>query len=150
MPKEGNKPRYKTAKELEEKIEAYIDRCEENEKPLTYTGLAYHLGFASRQSIWEYSKRKDELSLPIKRAMLRIEQSYEENLVGNNATGSIFALKNRGWTADQDALRQISAGAKKNSRNFTVAGLQDRVEGYRRVLMSCIEQLVAERDLIFQ
>jgi hypothetical protein len=60
------------------------------------------------------------------------------------------AIRNRGWTVDQGALKQISAGPKKKSRNFTAAGFQDRVEGYRKVLMSCIEQLVAERNLIFQ
>jgi hypothetical protein len=100
----GNKLKYKNAKELQEKIDAYINLCEDvdNPKPLTYTGLAYHLGFASRQSIWEYSKRTDELSLPIKRAMLRIEQSYEESLRSNNSTGSIFALKNRGWRDKQE------------------------------------------------
>ncbi len=91
---------YATAEELENKIKEYIDVCSDidNPKPLTYTGLAYFLGFASRQSIWEYSKRKDDLSLPIKRAMLRIEQSYEESLHGTSPAGSIFALKNRGWS----------------------------------------------------
>lgn len=90
--------KYKTAKELQKKIDEFIDLCEEKHKPITYTGLAYHLGFASRQSIWEYSKRDDDLSLPIKRAMLRIEQYYEEGLSAGSPTGSIFALKNRGWT----------------------------------------------------
>lgn len=100
----GRPLKYETAEELQVKIDEYIDICSDidNPKPLTYTGLAYHLGFASRQSIWEYSKRTDELSLPIKRAMLRIEQSYEEALHGNSPTGSIFALKNRGWRDKQE------------------------------------------------
>jgi len=90
---------FDSAEELQEKIDSYIELCTDpdNPKPMSYTGLAYHLGFASRQSIWEYSKRKDEFSLPIKRAMLRIEQYYEEGLSGRSPTGSIFALKNRGW-----------------------------------------------------
>lgn len=105
---------FKTAKELQEKIDEYIELCTsdiENIKPLTYTGLAYHLGFASRQSIWEYSKRKDELALPVKRAMLRIEQSYEEALHGNSPTGSIFALKNRGWRDKQELEHTVNTEA---------------------------------------
>lgn len=90
--------KYKSAEELQRKIDEYVDDCTEREKPMTYTGLAYYLDFASRQSLWEYSKRKDDLSLPVKRAMLRIEQDYEERLASGSPTGSIFALKNRGWS----------------------------------------------------
>jgi len=93
----GKPLKYKSAKTLQEAIDKYFIECEEKEKPYTFTGLALSLGFLSRQSIWDYSKRKDDLSLPIKRAMLRIESEYEARLSGNSPTGAIFALKNRDW-----------------------------------------------------
>ena len=110
---------YKDVKELQDKIDNYIAHQTTNELPLTYTGLSYFLGFASRQSLWEYSKRNDDLSLPVKRAMLRIEQSYEEHLVEGNATGSIFALKNRGWR-DKTELEHstIDSDGKPTGFNF--------------------------------
>ena len=64
---------------------------------ITVTGLALFLGFADRQSLQDY-KKKPKFSFPIKRAMTRIEQEYESNLFGRNVAGSIFALKNFGWT----------------------------------------------------
>lgn len=62
----------------------------------TITGLAYHLGFESRQSFYDYEEI-EEFSYIIKRARLRVEMGYEESLKGNNVAGSIFALKNMGW-----------------------------------------------------
>lgn len=96
------KRKYDTAEQLESAIENYWSWCKYNEKPMTFAGLAYSLGFLSRQSLYEYSKREDGLSLPIKSALLRIEQDYEENLRSASCTGSIFALKNRGWTDKQE------------------------------------------------
>lgn len=96
------KRKYDTAEQLEKQINLYENDCEAREKPMTFSGLAYALGFSSRQTLWEYSKRKDELSLPIKRAMLRIEQDYEEALRDKSCTGAIFALKNRGWSDKQE------------------------------------------------
>lgn len=63
---------------------------------VTITGLALHLGFESRQSIYDYEER-GEFSYIIKNARLRVEENYEQNLHANNPTGSIFALKNMGW-----------------------------------------------------
>lgn len=119
--------KYKSAKSLQKAIDKYISICEDNAnpKPMTYTGLAYHLGFASRQSIWEYSKRKDELSLPIKRAMLRIEQCYEESLHGNSPAGSIFALKNRGW---RDKTEVEHSGNKEKPVLVSIADIMGKNE----------------------
>ena len=62
----------------------------------TITGLAYHIGFESRQSFYDYEERP-EFSYTIKRARLFIEREYEEQLTMGNTTGAIFALKNMGW-----------------------------------------------------
>src|SRR5689334_8951652 len=55
---------------------------------VTVTGLALFLGFESRQSIYDYEER-GEFSYIIKNARLRVEECYEQNLHGNNCTGSI-------------------------------------------------------------
>lgn len=110
----GRPPTYKTEAELTSAIEAYFEYIKgekqssvgeggllvevwtRNPEPATITGLAYHLGFESRQSVYDYEK-KGEFSYSIKRARLRVEHEYEKKLSGNNCVGAIFALKNFDW-----------------------------------------------------
>ena len=96
------KAKYTSAEELETNIQEYFSSSDAAEKPYTFAGLAHYLGFSTRQSLWEYSKRGDELSLPTKRALLYIEADYEAQLRSGSPTGAIFALKNRGWTDKQE------------------------------------------------
>lgn len=67
----------------------------------TWTGLAIHLGFSSRDSLNDY-KKKEGFSDSVKKALLKIESKYEESLFGKNPAGSIFALKNFGWKDKQE------------------------------------------------
>ena len=109
----GGRPAlYLDAASLQTKIDSYFDDPPDKktivvgngtiELPIyTICGLAYYLGFESRQSFYDY-ERSNEFSYNIKRARLRIESNYEQNLQFNNATGSIFALKNMGWKDTQD------------------------------------------------
>jgi hypothetical protein len=103
----GRPPLYNNVNELQKKIDEYFESGANKktiivgeatiELPIyTITGLVYYLGFDSRQSFYDYEK-KEEFMYNIKRARLRIEMNYEQNLQFNNATGSIFALKNMGW-----------------------------------------------------
>jgi len=94
----GRPPTYSTPEELQTAIDAYFD--EEPEKP-TISGMAYYLGFESRQSIYDYAE-KGEFSYTIKRAIGRIEDRHERNLYESGASGSIFWLKNRGWVDRTD------------------------------------------------
>lgn len=89
--------KYKTDKELQAAIEDYF--ASNPERP-TITGLALHLGFVDRQSIYDYEK-SGEHSCTIKRARLRVENAYEQRLFENANTGAIFALKNFGWKDKQ-------------------------------------------------
>lgn len=104
----GRPPFYDDPKTMESAINDYFENCPDTkvvnigmsakELPVyTICGLAYHLGFESRQSFYAYED-KEEFSYIIKRARLRIEMKYEQNLQNNNATGSIFALKNMSWS----------------------------------------------------
>lgn len=110
----GRPPIYSTPDELEAAILDYFEpettiteptksgddvviaTGREPRKNVTITGLAYHLGFESRQSFYDYEE-KPEFSYIIKKARLRVEMSYEERLSQQSPTGAIFALKNMGW-----------------------------------------------------
>ena len=92
----GRPPLFETPEQLSDAIQAYFDKQIENKGIITVSGLAYALGFTSRQSIYDY-KERDEFSYIIKRATLFVETCYEEKLSTPACTGSIFALKNMGW-----------------------------------------------------
>jgi len=89
----GKPPIIKSAEEMQSKIDKYFAE----ESHLTITGLAISLGFESRQSIYDYEKN-GEYSYIIKSARLKVENAYEKALMSQSATGSIFALKNMGWS----------------------------------------------------
>jgi len=92
---------YDDVKAIQAKIDSYLATNDE-ENPIGFAGLAYALGYCSRQTIWELAKKDHPISLPVKRALLYIEADYEKTLRGKYPTGSIFALKNRGWTDKQE------------------------------------------------
>jgi hypothetical protein len=65
-------------------------------EPSTITGLAFHLGFSSREAFEEY-ELNGKFADQIKRARLRIMADYEKKLHVTSSTGAIFALKSMGW-----------------------------------------------------
>ena len=103
--KGGRPPIFDNPESLQEKIHEYFE--DENEKPLTITGLCLYCGFESRQSFYDIEKR-EEFSYTIKRARMKIENAYEKNLHDRAPVGSIFALKNLGWTDQQQLNHNIS------------------------------------------
>ena len=125
----GGRPAFfDSAEELQLKIDDYFTNSPDK-REIAYEGgiiklsifsvcgLAYYLGFESRQSFYAY-EQKEEFSYIIKRARLKIEQMYEQNLQFNNATGSIFALKNMGWQ-DKTEVQQNQVIEYKNvSKQF--------------------------------
>lgn len=78
----------------------YDNDRDTNKKP-SITGLALHLGFADKTTLYDYRDRP-EFSHPIKWALTMIEKYHEEGLSENNVTGRIFALKNMGWKDKQE------------------------------------------------
>lgn len=91
--------------EIQNKIDLYFESLERTsvdgdtvcDYP-TFCGLALALGYSSRTSLWENANAGNPISEPIKKGLLRIEESYEKALRFQSCTGAIFALKNRGWT----------------------------------------------------
>lgn len=127
--KTGRPLLFKTPKELQSKIEAYFDYCEnysvktenkgkdnkievtESKQPKRFTiaGLARWLG-CDRRTLVDYSER-DEFLPAIKGAKLRIEEQLEECLYGNNVTGIIFNLKNNyGWKDKSEVDNNVKIG----------------------------------------
>lgn len=120
----GQPAYFQTVEEFESKVEEYFEwiqgefhwECKTNDEgkevdvkvfdrdsePPTITGLCLFLGFESRQSYHDYAKRS-EFSYAIKRARLRIENSYEIMMnYSRQPTAQIFALKNMGWSDRQE------------------------------------------------
>ena len=99
--KEGNEfgrhLKYGTLEALQEAIDGFFVKCDQKEKPYTFTGLALEMGL-SRQSLLNYS-HKEPFFDTIKAARLKVEAYNEELLIGGRpATGIIFNLKNNfGW-----------------------------------------------------
>ena len=105
----AGRPRtYETPEELLTAVEGYFAFIKENKEPATITGLALHIGFESRQSIYDYEE-DGQFSYIIKNARLRVECEYEKRLsTAQSPTGAIFALKNMGW---KDKTEQEISGA---------------------------------------
>jgi hypothetical protein len=70
-------------------------------EPSTITGLAFHLGFSSREGFEEY-ELNGRFAEQLKRARLRIMAGYEKKLHVTSSTGAIFALKSMGWNERSD------------------------------------------------
>lgn len=60
------------------------------------------------------------------------------------------AIKQHGWSVDQNALVRISPEGNYSQQDHNAVEIKERLENYRRVLMSCIHQLVIESASIFQ
>lgn len=143
----GRPPKYKTAEEMQIKIDEYfVNKCADEVvvlggkeiikfNPPTINGLALHLDFMDRQSLYDYINREKEydekdkrFTCTLKKAMARIEEYAEKQLHVGNSTGAIFWLKNRGWKdkhEEQDKGQKIVVNLptiKINGKeaNFTV------------------------------
>ena len=119
---EGRPPAYKSVKEMADKIDSYFKKPPMKKHQtkdgdfidvpfLSITGLALHLGFASRQSFYDYEE-KPEFAYTIKRARTLIENEYEFMLQKGNTAGAIFALKNFGWDDKRVIENNINGSVK--------------------------------------
>jgi hypothetical protein len=109
----AGRPRiYDSPDELESQCDKYFDECLELKERPTVTGLALHLGFASKQSLYDYEK-EDKFSYPIKKSLTRIENALERKLDGQAVTGVIFALKNMGWKDKHETEHSGELGLKQ-------------------------------------
>lgn len=66
-------------------------------QPPTITGLAFYLGFKSKEQFDEFEK-KARFRSTVTQARFRIMAYYESRLHYPSPAGAIFALKSMGWT----------------------------------------------------
>ena len=132
MAKVGCPPKYKTVKEMQEKIDAYFAECAgyivkdkdgnpmldkydepvvAGRKPLTITGLALALGFSTRQALLNYQD-KEVFVDTVLRAKAKVEQYAEERLYDKDgANGAKFSLANnfKGWAEKQQVDANVNS-----------------------------------------
>jgi len=109
----GGRPRIlKSLEEAQAKIDNYFSEDNKDHLRPTISGLALWLGFDDRQSIRDYIGRNDGYSCLIKRAVARIEAIHEGRMYDAQCVGSIFWLKNRGWSDKCEVAIGVDQGAK--------------------------------------
>ena len=96
----GRPRRYKTVREMTMGISKYL----KNTIAPTKAGLAYELGFVSKDAL-NYYGNNPEFSDLIKQTFLFIERFWTERLLHPACTGSIFWLKNNAGYADKQEIR---------------------------------------------
>jgi hypothetical protein len=102
-------------------------KCVRRKEPPTVTGLALYLGFESKNTLYDYSK-KVEFSDSIKKALTKIEQHHEIAVsYGEKCAGNIFILSNFGWK-NQMAVDHTTKGEKLPASSTVVwAGKEIKV-----------------------
>jgi hypothetical protein len=122
----GKKPGHprivETPEEFDRKVGEFEAQCIKDKVPVTFTGMAIHLGFADRRSFYDYEKLP-EFSHSVKKARSLVERSYERRLSSSNPVGAIFALKNHGWT---DKQRVEHTGADGDAIEITTVAAEAR------------------------
>ena len=91
----GGRPlKFKSAEELQVKIDAYFDECDKKGEFYTMSGLAYTLE-TDRALLCRY-ENKDEFYNTIKNAKRKIESQFEQRALNGqyNPTIAIFLMKN--------------------------------------------------------
>jgi hypothetical protein len=131
----GRPPLYEDPILMEAKIEQYFDGLDKDKEVPSVAGLAFELGFASRNALWEY-EQKPEFSDTIKRAKLRMEVDRTKRLLssGTPTAGIIFDLTNNyGWRNPQHHKHSGDEdGPPIQYQNLTDADLDRRIAELER------------------
>lgn len=101
-------PIFDTPDEFALVAEEYFSRREAEDKPFTVNGLALALGM-TRETLLRYGE-KEGFSDAVKAVRAKLEDHWESRLAGSNATGTIFWLKNQGWSdkSEQTITAEVS------------------------------------------
>lgn len=106
--KGGCPPKYTSHEEVHEKIGEYLKWEEKTSKgKYTISGLALFLGFATRQSLWDYEKRDAKFSYVINRYKLFLTHYHEQKVqwVGG-FPGAKLWLTNFGGYSEEQTINQ--------------------------------------------
>lgn len=137
--KGGRPVKYKTVEEMQVVIDKYFSDVEKNnEKAIetgrgdkylyeSITGMAVALGL-TRKGLIDYEHKDPEFRNAIKDAKTKIEACVEQRLFHNNATGSIFNLKNNfGW---KDQTQQSVVSVNIDPTTMTEEELDSELKKY--------------------
>lgn len=120
----GRPPRFKTPEEMEAMVDEYFEALTDEKFVPTVNGLALFLGFTSRQSLINYGNKPEFLDT-VKRARAILENAWEQRLAGPNAAGTIFWLKNQGWS-DKVEQEISGPGGGPIPTTITVVGVEPK------------------------
>jgi len=82
-------------------VNAYFDKCDDLNRPYTVSGLCVFLSL-SKDQLKRYGQRGPHVET-VQSARLIIEEQLEERLLGpGRVTGTIFTLKQFGWSDKQE------------------------------------------------
>ena len=96
---------YLTVDEFNRRANDYalnVKNIEVSGKPCI-SGLAMYMGFESKQSLYDYGKRK-KFSYSVSHMRQYIENAHENRLYGERPQGAIFALSCMGWHATTETI----------------------------------------------
>lgn len=94
----GRPPKYETPEQFWEAIIEYFETTRQTNGKFrpTIEGLSFHLGFATRKSLLDYSQKDEVFLNMVNRAKSFIKSCYEQQLYGFAWAGASFALRNIG------------------------------------------------------
>lgn len=165
--KRGAPALFKTPGELEAKIDGYFEKCKGRiltitnakgeEVPFiskrgnvvyvdatmpTISGLAYYLGFSSRQSLWDYKQREEYADI-INRATLCITSAIEERLFDRDgARGAELWLKvHDKWVASETEQKLDIDRAALKLNEDKMSGVSKSAEAINSDLLNLFSML---------
>lgn len=106
----GRPLKFQSVEELDQRIALYFSNTPEED--WTWTGLALWLD-VDKYTLTTY-KEREEFSPSIKRALQRVESSYEKDLKRHGRTGTIFALKNFDWKDKSEVDQNVKGDLNLN------------------------------------
>lgn len=119
----GGRPKvFKSVEDIEDKVKEYKIYLKENSKPPTMAGLAYYLG-VDRKTLYNYSK-DDQFFPTIKKYRDWIVMTLEESGIEKGNGGTVFLMKNYGYTDKQE----IEAVVADVSGSMSQEELQARID----------------------
>jgi hypothetical protein len=96
----GRPPIWSSPEQLQNQINLYYEDCKSRNAPLTIAGLAVGMN-VDRQTVYNYAK-KDEFFDIVKKAREYVLASWEEVAITRGNAGTIFLMKNYGYTDRQE------------------------------------------------
>jgi hypothetical protein len=116
-------PIFDTPDEFTRVAEEYFSKREAEDKPFTVNGLALALGM-TRETLLRYGE-KDGFSDAVKAIRAKLEDHWESRLAGGNAAGTIFWLKNQGWSdKTEQTISGPNGGPIETVTGFKLAPLE--------------------------